>query len=79
MSKRYDLARKYTHKYKNILNPCKYCGNPEIVITTDRGLFVGKYSWSVNCSTTGCDYVSDTSIKKAVAKWNEKHNRAELN
>lgn len=69
MAKRFDKAREYTKKYKNMLLPCKVCGNKEITITSD--IFCGKYYWCVNCSTKGCNYCSDTSITKVIKKWNE--------
>ena len=70
MAKRFEKAREYTEKYKSVLLPCKECENKEITISSD--IFLGKYHWSVNCSTKACDYCSDVSIKKAVEKWNEK-------
>ena len=74
MSKVYDLARKYTEKYKDSLQPCKYCGNTEITITRDRGIFDNRYYWSVNCSTHACDFTGGhTSIKQAIKTWNDKH------
>lgn len=36
MSKRYEQARVYTEKYKDKLSPCRWCGNTDIRIVTDR-------------------------------------------
>lgn len=77
MAQRFEQAKKYTQKYKDILHPCKYCGNTNIVIASDRHLFGdNKVYWSVCCSTHACDCTGDyTSVKDAVEAWNKKHNK----
>lgn len=79
MAQRFAQAKKYTQKYKDILHPCKYCGNTDIVIASDRHLFGDhKAYWSVCCSTHACDCTGDyTSVKDAVEAWNKKHNKEE--
>lgn len=68
MSYRYAKAREYTAKYKGSLLPCPVCGNADVQIGTDR--LSGKYMWSVNCMTWACEYTWDTSLKRAIEKWN---------
>lgn len=76
MSKRYEQAKQYTEKYKEVLAPCKYCGSIDIIITSERNL--GKNCWTVNCTTHACDCTAFcTSVKDAVKKWNAKHKRGE--
>lgn len=36
--KRFEKAKYYTEKYKDVLFPCKHCGNRKIVIASKRGL-----------------------------------------
>lgn len=85
MSKRYEQAKIYTEKYKAQLKPCRWCGNADICITTDRLTVVtnndrtvsnARYKtingWSVVCSTPHCDCTSiHTSVQKAIKQWNE--------
>ena len=71
MAKRFDKAREYTRKYRDSLCPCRHCGNTDVQIWSD--ILSGKYMWSVNCMTENCDYVWDTSLRRAIKKWNEKH------
>lgn len=85
MSKRYEQARIYTEKYKSQLKPCKWCGNTDICITTDRLTVVTNddktvsnaqcktvNGWSVVCSTPHCDCTAVyTSVYKAIKQWNE--------
>ena len=71
MAKRFEKARQFTEQYKGKLKPCPVCGNTDIQIGSD--ILDGKYMWSVNCMTMYCDYVWDTSIRRAVKKWNEKN------
>lgn len=73
MSLRHVKAREYTRKYQGQLAPCRYCGSADIHVCSDRNLIPGKYSWTVCCSTRGCDYSNDVSISKAVKKWNDRH------
>lgn len=72
MSKRYEDAKRYTEKYKDILKPCKYCGSKDINICTDRDVLNSKQNlWFVACSTPKCDCTgSYTSVKKAIEAWN---------
>lgn len=89
MSKRFEQAKAYTEKYRGKLSPCRYCGNTDIRIASDReSVVVGtdrkagtakvKYQnvWSVVCSTPYCDCSkSFTSVRKAIEHWNEKQNK----
>lgn len=75
MARRYEKAKQYTEKYKSILAPCKYCGSTGIEITSDRAVLDSKLYWSVTCPTSGCDCSSDTSVKRAIEKWNNRHGR----
>jgi hypothetical protein len=85
VSKRYEQAKTYTEKYKSQLKPCKWCGNTDIRITTDRLTVVTNddrtisnarhkivNGWSVVCSTPHCDCTGIyTSVRKAIERWNE--------
>ena len=75
MAKRFEKAIYYTEKYKSILKPCKYCGNKDIRIVSERTYeWNAKDGWSVCCSTQNCDFtIPYTSVKKAIEKWNERH------
>lgn len=74
MAKRFEKAREYTEKYKDVLRPCKYCKNTDIVIASERMFGDNKNYWSVCCSTIGCDCTGNfTSVKKAVESWNERN------
>ena len=73
MSLRYRKAQEYTEKYRGKLVPCKYCGNTDIRIVSDRGIFDNSYCWSVCCSTKNCDFTIDKRLFKAINRWNERH------
>lgn len=77
MAKRYEQGKRYTEKYKDILLPCRYCGNTSVHIVSDRGMFGDqKVYWSVVCETTNCDCTSTfTKVVDAVNRWNEKHSQ----
>lgn len=78
MSKRFEKAKEYTEKYKNKLLPCKYCGNKNILIVSDRTIFPPKDGWNVCCSTHNCDITATyTSVKEAIKRWNEKQSSYE--
>lgn len=73
MAKRFDKAKEYTEKYRHLLLPCRWCGNTDIRIVSDRMLFPPKDGWSVCCSTHACDCTSTyTSVREAIERWNEK-------
>ena len=74
MAMRFEKAKEYTQKYKNILQPCRHCGNTDIRIVSDRSIFVRKCNtWSVVCTTPGCDCTAEyTSVRAAVHAWNSK-------
>lgn len=79
MAKRFELAKKYTEKYKSVLNPCKCCGNTDIRIESDRSVFPSRNQWSVCCTTRACDCTSSyDKVKDAVAAWQQKTLRKEL-
>lgn len=72
MANRFEQAKLYTQKYKHLLLPCKWCGNTEIHIVSDRGIFPPRNEWSVVCTTPKCDCTRGyTSVRTAVTKWNE--------
>lgn len=72
MAKRFEKAKEYTEKYKDILLPCKWCGNNDIRIESDRMIFPSKDGWSVCCATRSCDCTGIyLSVKDAVNRWNE--------
>ena len=85
MSKRYEQAKIYTEKYKSQLKPCRWCGNTDIHIATDRLTVVINddravsnarcktvNAWAVVCSTRNCDCTGAyTSVRKAIERWNE--------
>lgn len=79
MSKRFEKAKYYTEKYKDQLFPCKYCGNTDICIGSDREIFgtngrPPKEIWFVACMTPKCDTTGgSTSVIKEIIKWNERH------
>ena len=79
MSQRFEQAKKYTEKYKGILQPCKYCGNTDIRIVSERHFFGdNRVYWSVCCSTHACDCTGDyANVKDAVDAWNKKHQKGE--
>lgn len=86
MSKRFEQAKAYTEKYKDKLSPCRFCGNTDIRIASDReSVIVGsdrkaygavrvryRNVWVVVCSTDRCDCTRNfTSVRKAIDHWNE--------
>lgn len=72
MSKRFEQAKKYTQKYKEILFPCHVCGNKDIRIVSDRGIFPPRNLWSVCCSNYACECTgSYISVKEAIQQWNK--------
>ena len=73
MAKRFDLAKRYTEKYKSALLPCRFCGNPDIRIESDRMMFpVPRDGWYVCCSTRACDCTGTYSgVRDAIKRWNE--------
>lgn len=75
MSKRFEQAKRYTEKYRNTLLPCRYCGNTNIHITSERNIFGDRRAyWSVSCETYACDCTANfTKVVDAVNSWNEKH------
>ena len=71
MAKRFEKARAYTEKYKNLLLPCRFCHNPDIRIVSDRGMFPPRDEWSVVCTTPKCHCTCGyTSVRAAIAAWN---------
>ncbi len=72
MSKRFELAKQYTEKYKDALRPCKHCGNADIRVVSDRSCFDSRHNyWSVVCSTPKCDCTGIfRSVQEAVERWN---------
>lgn len=75
MAKRFELAEKYTEKYRAVLRPCRYCGNTDIRIVSDRSIFGSHNTWSVCCMTPKCDCTGEyTKIKDAVKAWNKEDN-----
>lgn len=77
MSKRFELAIKYTQKYKHLLKPCRYCKNTDIHIVSDRTIFDNppRNVWSVVCGTHNCDCTGvHTKVKDAVDAWNRQQN-----
>ena len=87
MSKRFEQAKAYTKKYKDKLSPCRFCGNTDIRIASDReSVIVGtdrkaygtvrvryRNVWAVVCSTYRCDCTRNfTSVRKAIDHWNER-------
>ncbi len=75
MAKRFEKAVEYTEKYKSMLLPCKWCGNKDVRIMSDRTILSNpKCGWFVSCQTPHCDCTDTyTSVKKAIEKWNEMH------
>lgn len=74
MANRFERAKQYTQKYKSILLPCRFCGNTDIRVESERTLTPGntKDAWSICCSTPKCDCTgSYTSVKAAANRWNE--------
>lgn len=55
MAKRFEKAREYTKKYGPQLLPCRFCGNTDIRIVSDRTIFPPKDGWGVVCTTDSCD------------------------
>lgn len=81
MSNRFELAKHYNEKYKDQLARCKYCGNTASIVS-DKDYFFGKGKgvvWSVCCDTDKCDCTAeDTSVKRVIEKWNERHSKKEI-
>lgn len=76
MAKRFELAKKYTKQYQDSLLPCGVCGNTDVRVVSDRSIFGARDTWSVCCSTHGCDCTGPyTSVKEAVRRWNEMQER----
>ena len=73
MAKRFEKAMEYTQKYKSVLLPCKWCGNKDVRIMSDKTILSNpKDGWFVSCQTPHCDCTGTyTSVKKAIEKWNE--------
>ncbi len=86
MAKRFEQAKAYTEKYKGKLSPCRFCGNTDIRIASEReSVVVGadrsaygtvkvryRNVWAVVCSTDHCDCTGNfTSVRKAIDRWNE--------
>ena len=79
MAKRFEQAKAYTEKYKGKLKPCRFCGNTDIRIASDRDSVIVESGrkryrnvWAVVCSTDCCDCTRNyTSVRKAVDRWNE--------
>lgn len=72
MANRFERAKVYTEKYRDILLPCKYCGNTDVRIVSDRTIFPPRDGWSVCCSTPKCDCTATyTKVKDAIQRWNE--------
>lgn len=81
MSKRFELAKQYTEKYKSVLKPCRHCGNKDVRIVSDRSCFDSKHNyWSVVCSTPKCDCTGVfRSVKEAVRQWNLMQGKGDVN
>lgn len=79
MAQRYEQAKRYTEKYKNSLLPCRYCGNTNVHIVSERHFGDNRTYWAVCCQTYACDCTSDyTKVADAVNRWNEKQTLAPL-
>lgn len=74
MIKRFEQAKKYTLKYKELLTPCTVCGNTDVRIVSDRELFAPQRNlWSVCCATRACDCTgSYPRVKEAIEAWQNK-------
>lgn len=70
MANRFEMAKKYTEKYKSVLVACKFCHGTDIQITSDRTIFNPRNVWSVDCSCGNCVY-GRIRVKDAVSVWNE--------
>lgn len=81
MSRRFEKAREYTEKYKDILLPCHICGNKEIWIVSDKEIFPPKRNvWSVVCTKAACECTGTyTGVKEAIRHWNEINRRKNEN
>lgn len=75
MANRFDRAKEYTRKYKELLAPCSYCGNEDVRIVSDRMMFPKpRDGWGVACATPKCDCTAIfASVKDAIMSWNAKH------
>lgn len=73
MSRRYEKAAAYTEKYKHMLLPCRYCGNTDVRIVSDREMLNPRDMFFVSCQTPKCDCTgSFTSVRAAIKHWNER-------
>lgn len=73
MANRFEQAKKFTEKYKRLLPPCRYCGNTDIRIVSDRTIVNPRNGWSVCCMTPKCDCTGVyTSVKDAIEAWNRR-------
>lgn len=70
MANRFEMAKKYTKKYKGVLVACKFCKGTDIQITSDRTIFNPRNVWSVDCSCGNCVY-GHIRVIDAVRRWNE--------
>lgn len=70
MANRFEMAKKYTEKYKSMLVACKFCKRSDIRITSDRTIINPRNVWSVDCSCGNCVYGS-IRVKDAVRRWND--------
>ena len=71
MARRFERAKEYTQKYKLSLLPCRYCGGKNVAILSERSIFApSKDGWTVTCGDCGDCTAFDTSVKRALAKWN---------
>ena len=76
MAKRFEKAREYTKKYGPQLLPCRFCGNTDIRIVSDRTIFPPKDAWCVVCTTDLCDCTDTyTSVREAVRSWNDQQSK----
>lgn len=70
MAKRFETAKKYTEKYKDVLVACRFCKGKDLRITSDRTIFNPRNVWSVDCACGNCVY-GLIRVKDAVKRWNE--------
>ena len=77
MAKRFEKAREYTNKYGSQLLPCRFCGNTDIHILSDRTIFPPKDGWVVSCTADTCGdcTATYTSVREAVRRWNEQQSK----
>ena len=70
MAKRFEDARRYTEKYKDIILPCRYCKSEDVEIVSDRAIFENKNLFLVRCRNCPDCGPENTSVKKAIELWN---------